>query len=430
MNSIRTAALLLTAALGLASCNDPAPINNLPVANFTISPTTGAAPLAVSTTNTSSDADVGDVLSFDWSWGDGSANSTAKEPTHSYAASGNFSVTLTVKDSKGATSSKTTSVSVSPAAAAAPTVLSVSPASGSLGNPDTAVIVVTFSTAMDASATQAAFQSSSAGLTTGNVTFAWTVNNTVLTVKPNAALSYALAPAGPQEYAYTISTAARSAAGAALAKEYAASFKTLVNHVGQVFYSDPEKDTTVTGLQGAPFTQALGKTSADMVVGDNVANQAIGAYLSFDLSGLGSTVKPANITAAKLSLKASGAATGSPYTTLNTAATSTAPITPAKNLTVQGLFYGAVVDASELLPLGELAFNLDGTPATLSPDVTAKVQADWGARVVQTSLSQFQLRFATLTNNDGKDNQARIFSGLAANAANRPQLVITFLDEK
>jgi PKD repeat protein len=58
----------------------------------------------------SSDPYPGAVLSYSWSWGDGTAGSTGVAPTHTYGASGEYTVTLTVTDSYGFKSAPATTV--------------------------------------------------------------------------------------------------------------------------------------------------------------------------------------------------------------------------------------------------------------------------------------------------------------------------------
>lgn len=77
-----------------------------PVANFSDT----ISGLTVSFTDSSTDTG-GTITSRAWTFGDGSS-STATSPSHTYAAAGTYSVTLTVTDSTGATSSKTQSVTV------------------------------------------------------------------------------------------------------------------------------------------------------------------------------------------------------------------------------------------------------------------------------------------------------------------------------
>jgi len=76
--------------------------NQAPTANFTFS----CSGLNCNFTSTSSDPD-GSIASYSWTFGDGSA-STAQNPSHSYGATGGYSVTLRVTDNQGAQSPVTT----------------------------------------------------------------------------------------------------------------------------------------------------------------------------------------------------------------------------------------------------------------------------------------------------------------------------------
>ncbi|AAM05162.1 DUF3344 domain-containing protein [Methanosarcina acetivorans] len=67
-----------------------------PVADFTATPTSGDAPLAVNFTDTST----GSPTSWFWDFGDG-ANSTEQNPSHTYSAAGNYTVNLTVENAAG-----------------------------------------------------------------------------------------------------------------------------------------------------------------------------------------------------------------------------------------------------------------------------------------------------------------------------------------
>jgi PKD repeat protein len=80
--------------------------NTPPVANFSFT-TNG---LAASFTDGSTDSD-GTIASRSWTFGD-SGTSTATNPSHTYAAAGTYSVTLTATDNGGATNSITKSVTV------------------------------------------------------------------------------------------------------------------------------------------------------------------------------------------------------------------------------------------------------------------------------------------------------------------------------
>lgn len=81
--------------------------NTAPTASFTYTCTE----LVCAFTDGSSDSD-GSISSRSWTFGDG-GSSTATNPSHTYAAGGTYSVSLTVTDDGGATSSTSQSVSVS-----------------------------------------------------------------------------------------------------------------------------------------------------------------------------------------------------------------------------------------------------------------------------------------------------------------------------
>ena len=83
-----------------------APTNLPPTASFTVA-TSG---LTATFTDTSTDAD-GSVVAWSWNFGDG-VTSAAQNPSHTYAASGTYTVKLTVTDNGGATGSSSQDVSV------------------------------------------------------------------------------------------------------------------------------------------------------------------------------------------------------------------------------------------------------------------------------------------------------------------------------
>lgn len=82
---------------------------NVPLtADFTASPTSGTAPLAVSFT----DVSTGGPTGWSWNFGDGNT-STQQNPTHTYSTAGTYSVSLTVSNATGsANASKTNYISV------------------------------------------------------------------------------------------------------------------------------------------------------------------------------------------------------------------------------------------------------------------------------------------------------------------------------
>jgi len=68
------------------------------VANFSATPTSGCSPLMVAFTDLSTGAG-----SYDWNFGDGTANSSLAAPQHNYANAGQYTVTLTITGAGGAT---------------------------------------------------------------------------------------------------------------------------------------------------------------------------------------------------------------------------------------------------------------------------------------------------------------------------------------
>lgn len=101
--------------------------NAAPSASFTFSPSSGTAPLAATFSSTSTDD--GCIASWDWDWGDGTAHGTTEQANHVFQSAGTFTVTLTVTDAGGLSSSATATVQVNP--------LDCDATSGSFKNPGT-----------------------------------------------------------------------------------------------------------------------------------------------------------------------------------------------------------------------------------------------------------------------------------------------------
>ncbi|MDQ1624261.1 MAG: hypothetical protein QOH19_2679 [Actinomycetota bacterium] len=105
--------------------------NRVPTAALTVTPTSGAAPLAVTLSGSGSRDPDGDALTYLWSYGDGTAaeTSSASTRTHSYR-SGNWTATLRVRDTANNVSAPVT-VAIS-SGNHAPTVAISSPTAGQL----------------------------------------------------------------------------------------------------------------------------------------------------------------------------------------------------------------------------------------------------------------------------------------------------------
>ncbi len=95
-------------------------------ADFVYGPASGRAPLTVQF----SDKSTGSIAGWNWNFGDGSANSTEQNPSHTYSVAGNFAATLTVTGTDGSTSSKSQSVTVTNAAQSVTASFSANPSSG------------------------------------------------------------------------------------------------------------------------------------------------------------------------------------------------------------------------------------------------------------------------------------------------------------
>jgi PKD repeat protein len=76
-------------------------VNQPPNADFTISPSSGTAPLTVTFDATASSDPDGSIASYSWDFGDGSAPGAGAQVSHTYTALGNLTVRLTVADAEG-----------------------------------------------------------------------------------------------------------------------------------------------------------------------------------------------------------------------------------------------------------------------------------------------------------------------------------------
>jgi prepilin-type N-terminal cleavage/methylation domain-containing protein len=88
--------------------------NTAPTASFTLTPVLGTAPMTVNVdANASSDPN-GDTLNYSWNWGDSTAAGSGVNSSHIFQSAGTFTITLTVSDPSGATSTSVNQVVVLP----------------------------------------------------------------------------------------------------------------------------------------------------------------------------------------------------------------------------------------------------------------------------------------------------------------------------
>lgn len=93
--------------------------NRAPTAALTVSPASGETPLTIDVNAAASSDPDGDALTYSFDFGDGQKllNSNAARVQHIYTVPGSYTVTLTVTDTQGLTSSKSAAVSATAAAA-------------------------------------------------------------------------------------------------------------------------------------------------------------------------------------------------------------------------------------------------------------------------------------------------------------------------
>jgi len=149
-----------------------------PVADFSVSPTAGNAPLAVSFT----DASTNTPTSWSWDFGD-SSTSTLQNPSHTYTTAGSYTAALIAANAGGSnTNTKTDCVTVLPPA----------PVADFIGNPTTGTYPLTVNFADTSSNTPTAWQ--------------WTFGDGSISTSQNPSHTYAYGT-------YTVSLIAANAGG-------------------------------------------------------------------------------------------------------------------------------------------------------------------------------------------------------------------------
>ena len=90
------------------------PVNQLPTSSFTASPDAGAAPLIVNFDGSASQDPDGNIVSYEWEFGEGSMRN-GKVATFTYTIPGTYPVSLTVTDDNGGQDVSIINIRVSPA---------------------------------------------------------------------------------------------------------------------------------------------------------------------------------------------------------------------------------------------------------------------------------------------------------------------------
>lgn len=158
----------------------------------------------------------------------------------------------------------------------APTILTISPASGATGIRADAKIVITFSEPMERTTTQMAFASSDIP----SRTFAWDSSGSILTITPTGGLQYASGSSlsvMARSYAYSIATSAADLAGNRLQQAALATFTTLRRISGSTPGATPELSGTVAGGQVPAFNDGYAWVSC---------NNNERAFLTFNIATL------------------------------------------------------------------------------------------------------------------------------------------------
>jgi Bacterial Ig-like domain len=357
--------------------------------------------------------DVSDATSLSVDSGVGAVTGTSKV----VSVTSSTAFTLTATNANGS-STKTIEVTVA-SLPAPPTVVSVSPENGAKGVRADAKIVVTFSKAMDQSATQAAYQS--ADLPAVGVTFDWNAAGTEMTIKPNAPLEYAKETdvvVMAKNYEFKLTSTAKDKGGLALTP-LTSSFKTL------------RQVTTILSGEAARggYVQSDGYVSKPgelMYVGDNERNLGIRGFLSFDLSvlpaGVGSGLLSATLKLQKYSDSTVQFKVGSPYSLANN---------PARldQVDLDHVVYGSSLDGGDyntnsIALLGAIDSFDQRFAKQTQADVLSAVLDDLTHSADRENRSQYRVSLFKQTNNDSAYDY--IVYG-SASAAPKPSLILEYL---
>jgi hypothetical protein len=207
-------------------------------------------------------------------------------------------------------------------------------------------------------------------------TITWSNDGTAMTVHPTLGLQYRLeTETQPREYHFSVTTAARDAAGNRLVGPSTFSFQTGYLHAGLA----PLSDVEFVGEAITASGRCAAGQAASLEIGDLGDNRGVGLVVTFDLTTLAPRVSDGAWISAQLSLGSTGSVTG--LGSLMAYQMSSAPdqvswSTPA---------------LSAIVP----------SPDGLSFDVRAAMLDDIAHITERHGLTQYLIRFAQSTNGDG-----------------------------
>ena len=319
--------------------------------------------------------------------GKGGSGGTGDAGTSDAAGAGGSDVrdSGSAGSSAGAGGAGGSDVGAPDASSPGPVVVSAVPADGTRGVAADAELVFTFSVPMDTISVESAYVSSELP----QVTFTWSQGDTVLSVRPSSPLLVATgsdpATVAAASYAVDFTSQARDKAGNALVAEHVGF--TVVRSITQRVDAILDRDLTGNwrndGTYGINYCERVDTT---ICMGDGSATYK--AFVTFDLGGVPADV--VSISAAELSTILADEF-GTPFSALGP-------------LQLEHVEFSVIGDAAYAAPALSAPRNM-ATAAiagdTLSSDVLADVQADWGVR----AHSQFRLHFTSATNSDAVADQ-------------------------
>lgn len=307
-----------------------------------------------------------------------------------------------------------------------PSIVSVTPAGSASGVAKDANIVVTFSEAMNQASAQAAFQSADLGAST----ITWDAAGKVMTVNPNADLTYT---STGKIYSFQITDTATDLKGNKLSNPSNTSFKTF----RQLSATLPVKASTVGEISN---TFAVNLVTLDILVGDQANNTSRRGFVGFDLSGLPAGLDPSNIVAARVRMFVNSPIVGTPFADLFQSCSPQTCLFLGKSVAMEHVAYGSSIAGSAYgtTPLTTDVRGLtDETPCTgtiiclfvgtttgwNASDISPWLKDDLVNRAARGNLSEVRLSFPKDTNGDSSADYIAVSNA----GATKAQLVVTYL---